>query len=107
MLAQSIFISRPHCLLTTDGGYIEYSEDTKPYRRIAAGCPAANWAGAKPTLFVFPYDWRLDNAENGRKLADYVGCIRQFHRGSKVDIVTHEGGIGCTQLYARIPWQRQ
>lgn len=45
-----------------------------------------------PTLFVFPYDWRLSNAVTATKLQKYVDCIQQFYPGVKVNFVAHSMG---------------
>ncbi|HEY6963037.1 MAG TPA: S8 family serine peptidase [Gaiellaceae bacterium] len=46
----------------------------------------------KPTLFTFPYDWRLSNAQNAVRLKGYMDCIQKFYPGTKVNIVSHSMG---------------
>jgi pimeloyl-ACP methyl ester carboxylesterase len=47
-------------------------------------------------LYVFPYDWRLDNVDTARRLAAFIDQLRQDYSRPdlKVDIVAHSmGGI--------------
>jgi pimeloyl-ACP methyl ester carboxylesterase len=46
----------------------------------------------KPTLFVFPYDWRRSNATHAQTLNAYIQRIRQLHNGAKVALVVHSMG---------------
>ncbi len=46
----------------------------------------------KPTLFVFPYDWRKPNASHMATLRQYIQNIRQLHGGAKVSLVVHSMG---------------
>lgn len=47
----------------------------------------------KPSLFVFPYDWRQDNNLTADKLREYVQCVQQFYPpGTKVNIIAHSMG---------------
>jgi pimeloyl-ACP methyl ester carboxylesterase len=55
------------------------------------GC-SPNYSGEKPSLFVFPYDWRLSNINSSEKLSDLVNCIQQIHPGKRVNILTHSMG---------------
>ncbi len=55
------------------------------------GC-SPNYNGQKPTMFVFPYDWRLSNINSAEKLSDLVNCIQQIHPGKRVNILTHSMG---------------
>jgi pimeloyl-ACP methyl ester carboxylesterase/outer membrane protein assembly factor BamB len=48
--------------------------------------------GARPTLFVFPYDWRKSNAVNATLLRNKIIEIRERYPNSKVNIVTHSMG---------------
>lgn len=52
-----------------------------------------------PYKFLFPYDWRLPNAENGKRLAEFIELLIEKSRASKqtetitsFDIVTHSMG---------------
>lgn len=66
--------------LATDGNYKEM-----------VGC-SVTYSGEKPTMFVFPYDWRLSNINSAEKLSDLVDCIRQIHPGKRINILTHSMG---------------
>jgi uncharacterized delta-60 repeat protein len=79
--------------LTTTGGYVEYNVNGDPARRTTAGCDTSQ-AANKPKLFVFAYDWRVDNDANADKLQDYIGCVQTFYPGSKVNLLAHSmGGV--------------
>lgn len=73
-------------------GYREYQVDKKPERRTFSGCDTANQEQDHPNLFVYAYDWRLDNAENAALLSQYVTCIEQFYPNTRVNILTHSMG---------------
>jgi pimeloyl-ACP methyl ester carboxylesterase len=83
-----------------DTGYREYQVRDNPNARTAAGCDLSQNSGdpaQKPNLFVFAYDWRLDNAHNASKegassLSEYVACVQKFWPGRKVTIITHSMG---------------
>lgn len=54
----------------------------------------------QPELFVFPYDWRLDNAENAERLGKYVDLImKQMPDVEDVDIVAHSMGGLVSRRY--------
>ncbi|MBM4093737.1 MAG: alpha/beta fold hydrolase, partial [Planctomycetes bacterium] len=80
-------------------GYREYDHHNQPQYRTSAGCGIQVQQYSSPNLFVFPYDWRLDNAENVARLADYVGCVRQFYPDSKVNLVAHSMGGLLSRRY--------
>jgi pimeloyl-ACP methyl ester carboxylesterase len=67
-----------------DGGYREYLFTLQ-------GCDTTQKPD-QPNFFVFPYDWRLDNATNADRLAHYIECVQQFYPGTKVNIVAHSMG---------------
>jgi pimeloyl-ACP methyl ester carboxylesterase len=73
-------------MLTKEGGY-------RLYNRPNAQCNTTSPV-TQPTLFVFPYDWRLSNAENATHLNQYIDCVARFSPTGQVDIVAHSmGGI--------------
>jgi len=79
--------------LTTTGGYPEYNVNGDPARRTTAGCDMTQ-AANKPRLFVFAYDWRIDNDANADRLTDYIGCVQKFYPGRKVNLLAHSmGGV--------------
>ena len=64
-----------------------------PLRLTSAGCDLAQKDLAeKPNLFLFPYDWRQDNAVSAAQLDDYIDCVRQLYPGSDINLVTHSMG---------------
>lgn len=66
------------------GGYVEESWET----------PSEDGAG--DSLYVYPYDWRLDNVENAHRLISKVEALRKKLKEPdlKFDIVAHSmGGI--------------
>jgi pimeloyl-ACP methyl ester carboxylesterase len=77
--------------LTSTGGYAEYDVRGDPARRSLGGCGDSTQL-PRPNLFVFAYDWRLPIVYNASILEDYVACIATFHRGKKLNIVTHSMG---------------
>ncbi len=78
--------------LFSTGGYQEYQVNGDPSRRTEAGCDYANQQANHPTLFVFAYDWRQDNAVSAAALTEYFKCIRKFHPEGKINIVAHSMG---------------
>ncbi len=80
--------------LVEQGDYTEYVIDGHLERLTAGGCDLEQRED-NPTLFIFPYDWRLDIAANAARLQEYItGCIQQFYPGVKVDILAHSmGGV--------------
>ena len=57
-----------------------------------------------PNLFVFPYDWRRDNAGNAVLLREYIQCVRRFYPGQDVNIVAHSmGGLLSRQYLLQNP----
>ena len=55
--------------------------------------------GPTPDLFLFPYDWRRDNAVNAERLRDYIGCVRMIHPDTDIRIVTHSMGSLLARRY--------
>ncbi|MDA1349624.1 MAG: alpha/beta fold hydrolase, partial [Chloroflexi bacterium] len=87
----------PFLQAMADSGYHEYelvddSDIFIPERLRSSGCDLSQDADPKPTLFIFPYDWRLDNTANASLLREYVACVRQFHPDTDVNIVAHSMG---------------
>ncbi len=84
--------------LVQEGEYHEYQVSGLPERRTTAGCDLAQAEGA-PNLFVFAYDWRLDNGSNAARLRDYIGCVQMFYPDTKVDILAHSMGSLVARRY--------
>jgi probable HAF family extracellular repeat protein len=78
--------------LTSRDGYVEYEVAGMPARRTGAGCDVDGQAANNPNLFVFAYDWRLDNISNAAALKEYVGCVQQFYPDTPVNILAHSMG---------------
>lgn len=78
----------------TNNGYTEYVLAGDPNRLTGLGCDFEGQRNKNPNLFVFPYDWRLSNTLNARRLKDYVTCVQRFYpdTNQKIDIVTHSMG---------------
>lgn len=83
--------------LTNDLGFVEYDyrqgafKDWPRYRNPEEALMAQ--LANQPDLFVFPYDWRRDNAESATNLQKYVKLVRMFHpEMEKVDILAHSMG---------------
>lgn len=76
--------------LQTQQGYRPY-QLTAPAPIPGDGCDASQ-ASNLPTLFVFPYDWRLPPERSAQRLASYIDCIQSFYPGTSIDIVAHSMG---------------
>lgn len=50
-------------------------------------------------LYIFPYDWRLDNRINGAKLQEKINQILSQTGSSKIDLVAHSMGGLITKQY--------
>lgn len=75
-------------------GFIKAMEMRAGYREESWETPSEN--GFQDSLYVFPYDWRLDNVENARLLVKRVEALKLKLKkpGLKFDIVAHSmGGI--------------
>ena len=66
--------------LAEDGNYVE-----------KVGC-SEQYMGEKPTLFIFPYDWRLSNIDSASKFEAFMSCIRQLYPDKRVNVLTHSMG---------------
>jgi pimeloyl-ACP methyl ester carboxylesterase/outer membrane protein assembly factor BamB len=69
---------------------------TQIYKPLLDAFRQAGYAedSARPTLFVFPYDWRKSNAVNATLLRDKIVELREKYSIDKVNIVTHSmGGV--------------
>jgi len=59
---------------------------------IAAGYKENSLNEAKPTLFIFPYDWRVDNNLTAELLKEKIRLVKEITGASKVDIIAHSMG---------------
>ncbi len=79
-------------------GYREYEYDrdgdgTAFALETEGGHPNRDSLATLPDLFPFPYDWRLDNAQNAGRLAKYIDLIREANPDvTNVDVVAHSMG---------------
>lgn len=71
--------------------FVMYQTHQNPYYQTSAGCDLSQKAN-NPNLFVFAYDWRISNADNAVKLADYIACVRKFYPNTNVNLVAHSMG---------------
>lgn len=51
------------------------------------------------TLFVFPYDWRVDNRDSAEKLNTFIENVKDSTNTESVDIVAHSMGGLVTKQY--------
>lgn len=60
-----------------------------------------------PNLFIFPYDWRLDNQKSAEQLRDYVRLALELNPDADgVDLVGHSNGGLVARAYMLLPGQR-
>lgn len=74
--------------------------------KTRAGYHEESWdsptsAGAEKSIYVFPYDWRLDNVETARQLVRKIEALRRKLKkpGLKFDVIAHSMG-GLVARYA-------
>ncbi len=103
--------------LTGELGMTEY-EFRKPDRngapggelvqkRLKPGDDALMDQTPVPNLFVFPYDWRLDNQKSAERLRDYVRLALEMNPDADgVDLVGHSNGGLVARAYMLLPGQR-
>ena len=78
--------------LASNGPYTEYKLPADARHLPGYGCDTTQ-NEPKPSLFVFPYDWRRSNAENAVLLKHYIAdCVLYYHPDSSVNLVTHSMG---------------
>ena len=90
-------VYKPFLDFLKNNGYREYNVfeggTYKPEYRTEVGCNEGQTVdGEPPNLFVFAYDWRLDNAKSAEKLLDFIGCVQKYYPSTDVDIVAHSMG---------------
>ncbi|MDO8592711.1 MAG: hypothetical protein Q7R92_02985, partial [bacterium] len=68
---------------------------------IAAGYKEDSLGEAKPTLFTFPYDWRVDNNITAGLLKEKIQQVKEITGASQVDIIAHSMGGLVTRSYAQ------
>ena len=87
-------------------GYREYTyngnslENQFALPGVRGGVPAQDSLDTLPDLYPFPYDWRLDNATNAERLAEYVDLIKAANpEVTHVDVLAHSMGGLVTRRY--------
>jgi len=82
------------------GSVLRVLEQAGDYRHLKPGDPVTP---GQRYYYVFPYDWRQDNALNARKLARFIERIQADFGDPelKVDIVAHSMGGLITRYYLR------
>jgi pimeloyl-ACP methyl ester carboxylesterase len=86
---QTDTIYQPLIDFFVNDGFVEFDLEGKPERLTSEYMLTLD---PKPTLFPFPYDWRLDNAKNAEKLRWYIDRIRELHPDHDVYIIAHSMG---------------
>lgn len=71
--------------------FVMYQTHQNANYQTSAGCDLTQKPN-NPNLFVFAYDWRISNAENAVKLADYIACVQKFYPNTNVNLVAHSMG---------------
>lgn len=71
--------------------FVMYQTYQNPNYQTSAGCDLTQKPN-NPNLFVFAYDWRISNADNAVKLADYIACVQKFYPNTNVNLVAHSMG---------------
>lgn len=75
--------------------------------RLKPGAKALIGQTPVPNLFVFPYDWRLDNAKSAEQLREYVRLALELHPDADgIDLVGHSNGGLVARAYMEMPGQR-
>ena len=86
---------------------------TAGYRDETVGLSGLDYGDDHFTCFQFPYDWRRDNVENARRLADFIEEKRAQVRAEirkrygvdrpdlRFDLVAHSMGSVLTRYYLR------
>jgi hypothetical protein len=94
-------------------GYVEYdqgfanSDPTLPGRRRRLDGSPVLTQDPVPDLFVFPYDWRLDNQKSAEQLREFVRVVREIHPDADgIDLVGHSNGGLVGRAFLLLPGQR-
>lgn len=90
-------------VLPERGGYREVLPVTQPQPAGEYTLPP-NSVETNPTLFVFPYDWRLSNTDSAKRLRQYILAIRDLYPDTEVDLVCHSmGGLVAGRYFLNFP----
>ncbi|MDD5031645.1 MAG: hypothetical protein PHR36_01205, partial [Patescibacteria group bacterium] len=71
---------------------IFHSYDNLMEALIAAGYKEDTILQDEPTLFTFPYDWRVDNVLTASLLKEKINQVKEITGKNKVDIIAHSMG---------------
>ncbi|MDD4271336.1 MAG: hypothetical protein PHF50_00865 [Patescibacteria group bacterium] len=66
---------------------------------VAAGYKENSLGEAKPTLFTFPYNWRVGNNITANLLKEKIQQVKEISGRDKVDIIAHSMGGLVTRSY--------
>jgi Lecithin:cholesterol acyltransferase len=88
-------VYKPILDMLVNRGFTEYNSRLALQNTGSLQICDASQASNNPSLFVFPYDFRKDNAETASKLKSYVQCVQSFYPpNTKIDIIAHsQGGL--------------
>jgi Lecithin:cholesterol acyltransferase len=90
----------PLLQMFVEHGFKEYDTRLAIQRGGNLGVCDTAQAVNKPNFFVFPYDFRQDNAQSSQKLKNYIQCVQSFFPpNTKIDIVAHSQGGLVTRRY--------
>ncbi len=101
--------------LTGEMGFVEYkfqgtgvsAAGPQVRDRLRLGGKPGLGQAPSPNLFVFPYDWRLDNQKAAEALREYVRLALEMHPDADgVDLVGHSNGGLVSRAYLLMPGQR-
>jgi len=102
--------------LVGDLGYVEYDYRSGEIDDEDAGAQPHEWhrrrtlvdsdaipdlaQSPKPTLYVFPYDWRKDNTKSADKLGEYIDLVLEMHpEAEQIDLMAHSMGGLVSRTY--------
>ncbi len=88
-------VYEPLLQMLTNRGFKEYNTNQAILNTGSLQVCDTSQSNNNPSLFVFPYDFRKDNAETAIKLKNYVQCVQSFFPpNTKIDIIAHsQGGL--------------
>lgn len=101
--------------LTGEMGFVEYkfqgsglsAAGPQVRERLRLGGRPGLGQSPSPNLFVFPYDWRLDNQKAAEALKEYVRLALEMHPDADgIDLVGHSNGGLVSRAYLLMPGQR-
>lgn len=102
--------------LSREAAYVEYNHTKKNGEKVSSLCmPELRMPNScdttqlprNPNLFIFPYDWRKDNAETADALERFLALVHLMQPDSdQVDIIAHSmGGLVARRFILEHPGQ--